>query len=95
VKAALARSIPHAAVRAAVRFLPGIDRGRLPAPAALGEVEGRADGVAYVMLRPDRCEIAKELYWGRGRRPRPADAFAIDLVARFAREADLFVDVGA
>jgi FkbM family methyltransferase len=95
VKRSLARPVPHFLMRAAVRFLPGIDRGRLPAPATLDEVGGEADGATYVMLRPDRCEIAKELYWGQGRRPRRADAFAVDLMARLAREADVFLDIGA
>jgi FkbM family methyltransferase len=95
VKAALARPVPHALLRLALRLAPGVDRGRLPAPARLREVRGRADGAEFVMVGPDRCEIAKELYWGGGRRPRRADAFAVDLMARLAREADVFLDVGA
>lgn len=95
VKTVLARPIPHAMLRVVARVAPGIDRGRLPAPATLMEVRGKADGATFVMLRPDRCEIAKELYWGGGRRPRPPDAFAVDLMARLARGVDLFVDVGA
>jgi FkbM family methyltransferase len=47
------------------------------------------------MLHPDRCEIAKELYWGEGRRPKPEDAFALDLAARLAGEANVLLDVGA
>jgi FkbM family methyltransferase len=52
-------------------------------------------GATFVMLRPDRCEIAKEFYWGNGRRPRNEDAFALDVVAMLAREADAFIDIGA
>lgn len=79
-------------VRARPAFRVG---GRLPAPAHLKEVEGSVVGRRYVMLRPDRCEIAKELYWGRGCRPRPADSFAVDLFARLAQSADAALDIGA
>ena len=47
------------------------------------------------MLRPDRCVVAKELYWGNGRRPRPEDDFALELFATFGRQADVMLDVGA
>lgn len=96
VKRLLARPIPHALLRTLVRMAPGLARdGRLPAPAGLREVEGRVDGRRFVMLRPDRCVIAKELYWGRGRRPRPEDDLAIRLFAAAARRSDVMIDVGA
>ena len=47
------------------------------------------------MLRPDRCEIAKELYWGRGRRPKPEDNFAIELFGTLARHSEVMLDIGA
>ena len=47
------------------------------------------------MLRPDRCVVAKELYWGQGRRPRPQDNFAVDLFARVTKRSDVMFDVGA
>jgi FkbM family methyltransferase len=47
------------------------------------------------MLAPDRCVVAKELYWGKGRRPRPADQHAVEVFAALARGADVMVDVGA
>ncbi len=47
------------------------------------------------MLRPDRCEIAKELYWGGGRRPRPRDALALEVVAKLVGRSDVLLDVGA
>ena len=53
------------------------------------------NGASFVMLRPDRCENAKELYWGGGRRPKPADAFAFEVFARLVRDADVVLDVGA
>ena len=95
VKRTLSWRLPHAAMRGAIRVSPSHASPRLPAPAHLKEVTGVADGVNFVMLRPDLCEIAKELYWGGGRRPDPADALAIDLFARLARDADLVLDVGA
>ena len=56
---------------------------------------GYADGAMFVMLDPARCENAKELFWGDGRRPKPNDRLALDVVARLGREADEFLDVGA
>lgn len=87
--------LPHAAVRTASRYLPRLRAGRLPAPRGLKEVTGRVDGASYTMLRPDRCEIAKELYWGNGKRPKAEDANALEIGARIALEADVFIDIGA
>lgn len=95
VKEAASYPLPHALLRFASRFSPALRTGRLPAPRRLREVTGRVGGATYVMLRPDRCEIAKELYWGQGRRPRPEDANALEIVVRLAREADVFIDIGA
>jgi FkbM family methyltransferase len=96
VKRLLSLRLPHAMLRTVVRFAPGLGRsGRLPAPAALREVEGRVAGARFVMVRPDRCVVAKELYWGHGRRPRPEDHFAVDLFARVAKRCDVMIDVGA
>jgi FkbM family methyltransferase len=47
------------------------------------------------MLNPYRCENAKDLYWGDGRRTDAPDRLALDAVAALAREADVFLDVGA
>jgi len=47
------------------------------------------------MVRPDRCEVAKELYWGEGRRPRPPDRLAVELFAGLAERSDVMVDIGA
>src|SRR5205085_6717306 len=80
VKRILSLRVPHAVLRQVVRLFPGLARnGRLPAPAALHEVEGTVRDVTFVMLRPDRCVVAKELYWGHGQRPRTEDAFALEL----------------
>jgi FkbM family methyltransferase len=96
VKRFLSLPVPHALLRLAATIVPSLRRnGRLPAPAHLVELEGRVGGVTFVMLDPARCENAKQLYWGRGRRPRPDDRLALDAVAVLARGADVFLDVGA
>jgi FkbM family methyltransferase len=95
VKTLLAAPVPHAAARAASRYVPSLRSGRLPAPRDLHEVRGYALGGDFVMLRPDRCENAKALYWGEGYRPAPEDALALDVVVRLARDARTFLDVGA
>ncbi len=95
-KRVLALSAPHRAV-CGVAWLLGsrLPRERLPAPASLDRVTARMAGVSFVMLRPDRCIVAKELYWGNGRRPRPADQLALDVFAMLAGQARLVIDVGA
>jgi FkbM family methyltransferase len=95
VKWFLSLAVPHAFLRLAARIVPPLRSGRLPAPAGLGEVEGRVAGATFVMLDPARCENAKQLYWGGGRRPRADDRLALDTVVALARQADVFLDVGA
>lgn len=95
VKRFLALRIPHAALRLAARFVPSLRSGRLPAPASITEVEGRVGGATFVMLDPARCENAKQLYWGAGRRPAADERLALDTVVVLARDADTFLDVGA
>jgi FkbM family methyltransferase len=95
VKRFLSLSAPNALLRLLARFVPSLRSGRLPAPADLREVEGRVAGSTFVMLDPERCENAKELFWGNGRRPMAHDRLALDTVAALGREADEFLDVGA
>lgn len=96
VKRVLGWRLPHAVLRAVVDVVPRLGAsGRLPAPAHLKEVKGRARGATFVMLRPDRCEVAKELYWGKGRRPKPQDRNAVDVFAALAEGADVVLDIGA
>jgi FkbM family methyltransferase len=76
-------------------MVPSLQAGRLPAPASVTEVEGRVAGATFVMLDPARCENAKQLYWGGGRRPKADDRLALDTVVALARDADTFLDVGA
>lgn len=95
VKRFLGLGVPNAFLRLVSRFVPSLRSGRLPAPARLKEVEGRVGGATYVLLDPARCENAKELFWGRGRRPKAHDRLALDTVAALAADADVFLDVGA
>ena len=96
LKRALSWRAPNAVMRAVVRFAPSIrGTGRLPAPAHVREVEGHVGDARFVMLRPDRCVVAKELYWGKGRRPRAEDDFALQLFATLAAKADVVFDIGA
>jgi FkbM family methyltransferase len=95
IKRLLSLAVPNAFLRLVARFMPSLRSGRLPAPGRLEEVTGRADGATFVMLDPARCENAKELFWGEGRRPKPADRLALDVMARLARKADEFLDLGA
>lgn len=96
VKRILSWRLPHLAVRGLVRMRPELRQGgRLPAPAYIKEVDGVVQGARFTMLRPDRCIVAKELYWGGGRRPKPEDNLALELFAGFASEADVVLDVGA
>jgi FkbM family methyltransferase len=96
LKRALGWRAPNALMRAVVRFAPSIrGTGRLPAPAHVREVEGHVGDARFTMLRPDRCVVAKELYWGKGRRPRAEDDFALQLFATLATKADMVFDIGA
>lgn len=95
VKRFLALRVPNATLRLASKAAPSLRAGRLPAPARLEEVSGRVGDVTFVLLDPARCENAKELFWGRGRRPNAHDRLALDTVAALARGSDAFLDVGA
>lgn len=96
VKRTLARRIPHAVMRRVVPLLGDrVRRERLPAPARLGEVTARMANASFVLRHPDRCIVAKELYWGRGKRPRPEDQLALDVFAALARKSNVVLDVGA
>ncbi|MBC7309853.1 MAG: hypothetical protein GXY39_11095 [Actinomycetales bacterium] len=68
---------------------------RLPAPLNVKQVEGRVQGLTFTMNDPARCIIAKELYWGGGRRPRPQDQYALEVFALLATSADIVLDVGS
>jgi FkbM family methyltransferase len=95
VKAALAQPFLHPVLRTVAPRVKGLKIGRLPAPIELTEVRGRAGGADFYLVEPFRCEIAKEFYWGRGRRTEPEDAFALDLMVDLSSDAEVFLDIGA
>lgn len=95
VKKALAQPMLHPLLRTVAPRLRGVKIGRLPAPIELTEVRGRAGGTDFILVEPFRCEIAKEFYWGRGRRTEPEDAFALDLMVALSADAEAFLDIGA
>lgn len=74
-------------------LLTPVRRARLPAPAK--PVTGQAGTAQFVMLHPERCTVAKELYWTGGRRARPEEARAIEIAVRLTEDSRLFVDIGA
>lgn len=74
----------------------GLDAAaRLPAPVGVKQVQGRINGLTFVMNDPARCIIAKELHWGRGMRPRAQDQYALEVFARLAQSADAVLDIGS
>jgi FkbM family methyltransferase len=96
VKSFLGLQMPSYVLRLIVLMVPALRQsGRLPAPSHLKEVAGQVQGTRFVMLGPGRCIVAKELYWGGGRRPRPEDNLAVELFAILARHADVMLDIGA
>nr|WP_216657109.1 FkbM family methyltransferase [Brevibacterium sp. CT2-23B] len=95
VKTALAQPALHPLLRTIAPRIRGLKIGRLPAPIELTEIRGRAGGADFILVEPFRCEIAKEFYWGRGRRTEPEDAFALDLMVALSADADVFLDIGA
>jgi FkbM family methyltransferase len=75
------------------RFLSPSQCRRLPV--SLPEVDGIVRGHHFTLLEPMRCNIAKELYWGHGRRVKPSEAYALELFCALAEEADVVFDIGA
>lgn len=67
---------------------------RLPAPIGVTEVQGRINGLTFVMSDPAHCIIAKELHWGGGMRPRAQDQYALEVFARLSQTADTILDIG-
>lgn len=64
-------------------------------PVNLPEVSGAVGEARFVMLEPMRCSIARELYWGGGRRLVPSERFALELFCRLAKDRDVVLDIGA
>ncbi len=88
---AINRRVTAAALPLVARF-PQLARIPVAAEGVTLTVE---PGLRLRLAHPQRCDIAKELFWYRGRRRSPADALALSLLARLVADADLFIDVGA
>lgn len=96
VKKALSLPGVHTLVRVTAPHWPRpVDMSRLPAPRTVRQVTAEMAGVTFTMLRPDRCVLAKELYWGGGRRPRSHDQLALDVFARLVGDVDVVLDIGS
>ncbi|OYW52280.1 MAG: hypothetical protein B7Y80_20180 [Hyphomicrobium sp. 32-62-53] len=54
-----------------------------------------SDGSTIKLLEPDRCHIAKELFWGRGKLHSAADRLALETAIALSAHADLFLDIGS
>jgi len=64
-------------------------------PVSRREVVGRVRDLTYVLVRPERCSIARELFWGRGRRVATDEQFSLELFSDLALRADVVLDIGA
>lgn len=69
-------------------------RARMPVMAPSGEFV-LSDGQKVIMLEPHRCSVARNLFWAEGRLPDKADMLAIRMAEAMAKEARLFLDIGA
>lgn len=68
---------------------------RLPAPRSVRKVTARMCGTEFSMYGPDRCILAKEIYWGQGKRPAQRDQTALDVFGALARGSDRVIDIGS
>jgi FkbM family methyltransferase len=94
VKAALEAPLFNAGMTRALRAVERPDLfSRLPVRRT--SVEGYALGQPYHMLRPRRCAIAKELFWGRGFRVDQSERLSLATMATLAQRADVLFDIGA
>lgn len=95
-------------IKGVVALVPGYNRmmrwvvDRMPdrawvrrIPVANQDVMVHVGGQALWMVRPDRCEIAKQMFWTRGVRAPAEDAVALELFASFAPDASLVLDIGS
>lgn len=89
IKRLVSLRLPHMLLRGAIR-IGRLDISRLPAPAYIRKVRAETGGTHFVMLAPDRCILAKELYWSKGKPPLPRDQLALDAFAALANAASFF-----
>lgn len=94
-------------IKQIVRFVPGYNRYMHWLSAVLGErawarripvvdedVKVHVAGHTFWMVRPDRCEIAKQLFWSHGVRAPREDAATLELFASLCMDTDLVLDIG-
>jgi FkbM family methyltransferase len=79
---------------AAPRLMPMEKACRLPVAREFVEF-AMVGGEPVRMYEPRRCDVAKDLYWGGGKRRSPADQWAIEAAMNLSRDAGLFLDIGA
>ena len=63
-------------------------------PIAPTEVPVFVDDIELVMVKPERCEIAKTLWWTNGVRSPKEDQVALELFKYYAEDADMVFDIG-
>ncbi len=69
-------------------------RDRIPVLEGEGVLDLGTDG-EIVMSQPAQCQVALELFWNEGRLKHPADRHALEAAMAFARESEVFLDIGA
>lgn len=73
----------------------GRKAARLPVPMTVNSVTTSVAGTHFLMANPSRCVVAKELYWGQGKRVFPADQFALEVFAKLATSSSVILDIGS
>lgn len=95
LKAPLYNRLVNRAVVGVLRSAPATKwRARVPVMEPSAEF-ALANGERVSMLEPHRCSVARNLFWSDGSLPDPADMLAIHMAEAMAREADIFLDIGA
>ncbi|KFN45075.1 FkbM family methyltransferase [Arenimonas oryziterrae] len=54
-----------------------------------------SNGGHLTLNSPMKCDVARDIYWGQGRREWASECHAIDCAEALAGSADLFLDIGA
>jgi len=73
-------------------WLPALRR----VPPAVREVGYRLEcGKVVVLCEPRLCDVAKDVYWGRGRRTDPRDALVMEVFESLVDRNSLMLDVGS
>jgi FkbM family methyltransferase len=76
------------------RILPADIRSRIPVVDATAKLPVGTSG--YVLMAdPEKCAVAREIYWSNGRFRSGVDRTAFDTILKLATDADMFLDIGA